>query len=167
YGRMGPEIFSAVDRSFAAFQRGGGAETERAALRKRLAVLEPRSYVQGDALASKGRFAAKINAYEIHIAELFWAGVFENLGIEETAIVIVAIVFEARRGDLHERFESAKITPLKNKAMKRMAEFAKAERACGHDDSQKPLDFGLAAAVQAWMRGCRFEDLRNFTSTQD
>ena len=48
-----------------------------------------------------------------------------------------------------------------------MAEFAKAERACGLDDSQKPLDFGLAAAVQAWMRGCRFEDLRNFTSTQD
>ena len=51
--------------------------------------------------------------------------------------------------------------------MKRMVEFAKAERACGHPDSQKPLDFGLAAAVQAWMRGCRFEDLRNFTSTQD
>jgi superfamily II RNA helicase len=68
YGRMGPGIFSAVDRSFAAFQRGGSAQ---------------------------------------------------------------------------------------------------AERACGLEDSQKPLDFGLAAAVQAWMRGCRFEDLRNFTSTQD
>jgi superfamily II RNA helicase len=167
YGRMGPEIFGAVDRSFAAFQRGGSGANERAALQKRLDVLEKKGYIQGDVLAPKGRFASKINAYEIHIAELFWAGLFENLGPEETAIVVVAIVFEARRGDLHERFESAKVTPLKNKALKRMAEFAKAERACGLEDSQKPLDFGLAAAVQAWMRGCRFEDLRNFTSTQD
>jgi superfamily II RNA helicase len=167
YGRMGPSIYDAVDRSFAAFQRGGGAPAERAALKKRLLVLENRGYVDGDVLAPKGRFASRINAYEIHIAELFWAGLFESLGPEETAILVVAIVFEARRGDLHERFESAKVGPIKNKAMKRMMEFARAERTFGLDDSQKPLDFGLAAATQAWIRGCRFEDLRNFTSTQD
>jgi superfamily II RNA helicase len=167
YGRMGQGIYDAVDRSFAAFQRGGSATAERAATRTRLEVLEKRGYIQGETLAPKGRFAAQINAYEIHIAELFWAGLFENLDLETTAILVVAIVFEARRGDLHERFESAKAGALKNRAMKRMAEFAKVERACGLEDSQKPLDFGLSAAVQGWMRGCRFEDLRNFTSTQD
>src|SRR5262249_43325598 len=117
YGRMGPGIYGAVDRSFAAFQRGGSGAAERAALGKRISVLEHRGYIQGDALAPKGRFASRINAYEIHIAELFWAGFFESLGPEETAILVVAIVFEARRGDLHERFESAKISPIKNKAL--------------------------------------------------
>jgi superfamily II RNA helicase len=167
FGRMGNDVFGAVDRSFAAFQRKGGAEAERRALSKRLEVLRARGYVQGDELAPKGRFASKINAYEIHIAELFWAGLFESLDLEMTAILVVAIVFEARRGDLHERFESAKAATVKNRAIKKMVEFAKSERACGLDDSQKPLDFGLSSTVQAWMRGCRFEDLRNFTSAQD
>ncbi len=167
WGRMGSNIFSAVDRSFAAFQRGGGAKKERAMLRARLDVLEKRGYIQDGVLTPKGRLASKLNAYEIQIAELFWAGCFENLGPVETAILVVAIVFEARRGDLHERFESAAITPLKNRATKRIIEFLKTERAFGLDESQKVPDFGLSAAVQAWMGGCRFDDLRNFTSCQE
>ena len=54
--------------------RRRAAQAERAALQKRLAVLEKRATSRARPSRPKGRFAAKINAYEIHIAELFWAG---------------------------------------------------------------------------------------------
>ncbi|HYC77312.1 MAG TPA: DEAD/DEAH box helicase [Planctomycetota bacterium] len=167
YARMGAAIFDAVDRSFAAFQRGGKAQAERAFLRARLDVLEKRGYLKEAALTGKGRFASKLNAYEIPIAELFWAGCFEELDPAEIAVLVSGLVFEARRGDLHERFESSLLGRVRNVAVKRLREFGRAEETFGLEPSLREPDFGLAAATQAWAQGARFEDLRNFTSVQD
>jgi superfamily II RNA helicase len=167
YARLGRGIFEAVDLSFAAYQRGGDAKQERALLRARLDVLEKRGYLDAEGLTAKGRFASKLNAYEVPISELFWAGLFEDLSPAELAVLVSGIVFEARRGDLHERFESALLGRVKNQAVKRLREFCRAEETFGLEPSLRELDFGLAAATQAWAQGAKFEDLRNFTSAQD
>jgi superfamily II RNA helicase len=167
YARLGQDIFTAVDRSFAAFQRGGEAKAERAFLRARLNVLTKRGYLNDEGLTAKGRLAAKLNAYEIPIAELFWSGIFEDLDPAETAVLVSGIIFESRRGDLHERFDSALLGKVRNQAVKRLREFNKAEETFGLEGSLREPDFGLAAATQAWAQGARFEDLRNFTSAQE
>ncbi len=167
YERLGQDIFMAVDRSFAAFQRGGEAKAERALLRARLNVLVKRGYLADDRLTAKGRLAARLNAYEIPISELFWAGLFEDLAPPEIAVLVSGIVYESRRGDLHERFDSALLGAVRNKAVKRLRDFNKAEETFELEPSLRELDFGLAAAVGAWAAGAPFAELRNFTSSQE
>lgn len=167
YASLGPkEIMSAVDRSFATWQRGGSSKKDRALLEARLQVLDRAGYIKDGELTGKGRLAARIQGYEIQVTELFWAGCFETLEPEECAIMIAAIVFEARRGDFHQRMDAGGLGPFRNRARKRINEFRRHEQRAGIEDQIKQPDFGLSAAVSAWARGADFDDLRNFTSSQ-
>ncbi len=167
WDRLREGIFEAVGRSFAAFQRGGSMEKERAAVEKRLAVLERRGYIAGGELTERGRLALRINGYEIAVTELFFDGAFEDLDAIQTAILITAIVFEPRRGELQDRLELDALGPAKNRARKRIEEFRRLESSQGITDPIRSLDFGLSAAVNAWARGAAFEDLASFTASPD
>lgn len=167
YALLGKDIFSAADRSFAAWQRGGSSAKDRALLRSRLQVLERHGYIQGAELTGKGRLACKINGYEISVTELFWDGCFEGLNPAECAMLIGAIVYEPRRSDFHQSFVSGLGNTLRNKANKRIAEFRRSERAFGLNESVRELDFSLGGAIKAWVEGCEFEELSRFTSSQD
>jgi superfamily II RNA helicase len=163
-GRMGEGVFDAVDRSFAAFQRGD-SKRERALLRARLNVLEKRGYLEGDVLTAKGRFAAKLNAYEIPVAELFWSGLFEDLSPQEIATLVSGLVYESRRVD--DVVDATLPTRVRNQAVKRLREFRRAEERFDLEPSIREMDFGLAPTVAAWAGGAPFEELRGLTSAQE
>lgn len=161
------EIYSAVDRSLAAWQRGGSSKKDRALLKARLDILTKAGYLADGELTGKGRIASRIQGYEIHVAELFWAGCFETISPEECAVIVAGIVFEARRGDFHQRIDASGLGAVRNRARKRIAEFRRTEQRHGLEETIKAPDWGLSAAVQSWARGAALEDLRGFTSSQD
>jgi superfamily II RNA helicase len=167
YATVGDGIFETADRSFASYQRKGRSGRHRALLKARLSVLDRHGYRQAAGLTGKGRFAARLAAYEIQLTELFWDGCFEALGPDDCAVLVSAIVYEARRGDFHQRFDEGGHRHVWNRARKRVQEFRNSERAAGLEDTIRELDFGLAAALKAWMGGCTLDELRHFTSGQD
>jgi superfamily II RNA helicase len=163
---LGEDIYSAVDRSFAAYQRGGNPKKEREKLASRLKILDRFGYLNGPKLTGKGRIAARMNGYEIQLTELYWSGCFESLTAEECAILVMGIVFEPRKGE-YERIMMQGMGSVRNRARKRISEFRKMERKLGLANTLKPLDWGLSAAVRAWTQGAPFWDLRDFTTSRD
>ncbi len=134
---------------------------------RRVIVALDSSCRNAETLTTAVGLAARLNAYEISISELFWVGLFEDLTPPEIAILVSGIVYESRRGDLHERFDSGLLGAVRNKAVKRLRDFNRAEETFELEPSLRELDFGLAAAVGAWAGGAPFAELRNFTSSQE
>jgi superfamily II RNA helicase len=163
---LGDDIMSAVDRSFASWQRGGSSKKDRAILEARLGILASHGYIAEGQLTGKGRLAARLQGYEIQMTELYWAGCLEELSPEDCAVMVSSIVFEARRGDYHQRIDVG-LGPARNRAVRRIQEFRRSETKAGMEEGIKLPDFGLSASVRAWARGCTFAELNNFTSSQD
>jgi len=168
YKSLGPEqIYSAVDRSLAAWQNDGKSKPFRKLLNARLAVLERNGYIAGNELTGKGRLAARIQGYEMQVTELFWAGCFEHLSPEECAVIVSGIVYEARRGDFAQTIDVAGLGAVRNRARKRIAEFRRTEKRLDIEPGIKPPDWGSAGATRAWARGASLTDLQSYTSSQE
>ncbi len=164
---LGEGVYDAVGRSFSAWLRGDKGKAGRSMLRARLKVLERARYLEGRDLTGKGRLAVRLQAFEVSITELHAAGCFEELTPSECAILLCALVHEARRGEAHARFASKGLDTAANRARKRCLEFAKLEQAAGLETCIKAPDFSLNAAMGAWVAGATFDELHNFTSAQD
>lgn len=168
YRTLKGDLEQAIDLSFAAWQAGGSPKRLRAMLAARLGTLTKEGYIaSAGELTGKGRLAAKLNGYETHMAELYWAGCFENLTPEDCAVLVVSVVQEARRSDFSHQVEDQSLGSVKNRANKRIRAFRKTELAHGITSNIKNLDFSMSGTVRAWCGGARFSELANFTSTQD
>ncbi len=164
---MGPDISSAVAKSFAAFQAGSAKKPLRD-LERKLQVLEARHYLQDGQLTGKGEFCTKLAGFEIQLTELYWEGCFEDLSAMQCAIICAAIVHQSRPRDSSARMEVNPIPrPIVNKSRKRLREFRKAEVEAGFDPIVHLLDFGLAAPLHAWLTGSSLSDLGRLTSMQE
>ncbi len=166
YGRMGDGIYTAAERSLAAYQRGN-ARAERLTVKQRLEVLERRGYTRDGKLTDKGRFAASLNCYEIAVTELTWAGCFEDLSSVDLVIMLMALVYEPKRALLGNRPPPMSVSQAANRARKRLHEFVKAEKEAGLSESQRPPDFGLSGVVRTWMQGSSFDDVNRISPVQD
>ena len=167
YRTLKGDLDSAVERSLAAWQQGGNPKRMKALLNARLKVLESEGYLADkETLTGKGRLCCRINGYEIQMTELYWAGCFQDLSAEDCAVMVTSVVHEARRSDMSHRIEDVGIGAARNRARKRIRAFRRRESKAGLEYPIKDLDFSLTGTVRAWLRGARFEDLQNFTSTQ-
>ncbi|MEZ6195243.1 MAG: DEAD/DEAH box helicase [Planctomycetota bacterium] len=164
---MGRDIAPAVEKSFAAFQRGS-TEEPLALLRARLRVLEERQYLGESGPTGKGRFCARLAGFEVHLTELYWDGCFEDLDPVEIAMVASAIVHSPRPRDRASRVEFSAIPDLvMRRSRKRIREFRRSEMKNGILDLAKHLDFGLAPAIEAWSQGADFARLARGLGKQD
>jgi superfamily II RNA helicase len=165
---LGDEIETAVNKSFAAYQQRSAAKP-LAALRKKLAVLQARHYLDGRELTDKGSFCARINGFEIQIAELFWEGCFEDLTPLQCAVLCAAIIYEPRSTDTGAGGFAMSPLPenIVNRAVKRVQEFRRAEVKEKCIEVIRPLDFTLASAISHWASGASFNDMRQHTAMQD
>ncbi len=164
---MGADIGDAVARSFLAFQAGNPRKPLRD-LKRKLEVLEERHYLEDGKLTGKGEFCTKLAGFEIQLTELFWEGCFEDLDAHQCAILCAAIIHQSRPRDVSMRLEVNPIPrPIVNKSRKRLREFRKAEVRAGFDPIVHLLDFGLSAALKAWLEGTRLADLHRWTSMQE
>lgn len=161
---MGNDIHLAIEKSLLAFQLGSPKQPLKA-MRQRREVLEARGYIEPDnTITGKGRFCGRIHGFEIPLTELFWDGCFEGLDALSCAVLCASTVFEARRNAMPPALDMNPLPKkLRNRAQKRMREFAKAELAAGIEKTVRELDFGLASAIDAWANGESFSRLGRYT----
>ena len=118
-------------------------------------------------LTTKGRFASRINGYEVQTAELLHYGLFHLADEYQLCVLMLAIVFEERRGDISSRLDDGIIQEIKPLSEKKIAEFRRAEFECGLDDLTQDVNFRMAAPAYAWARGASFDELRRLTNITD
>ena len=183
YDRMGEELITAYHRSFAKFQRErlagrkkkgqgkgkgkGRMPPEEQLIRRRLAVLRTTGYIDEAGLTRKGRFASILNGYEVQAAELFGFGVYHLADEVQLAVLMVAIVFEQRKGDFSSHLPPQTLAEIKELSEQRIRDFRHVEYEAGMVDLLKEPDFRMAAPTHAWAQGSSFEELRELTSISD
>jgi len=165
YARVGETVYDACANSFATFQRrhhhrpGISREHEKKIAKKKLSVLRTLEYISGDKLTRKGRIAALINGYEMQIAEMYVAGLLDELDEDELNVLMVATVYEARRRSRPRRLPKKQMKRIADPAFRCARLINSAEKLHKLDDLTKRPEFGLSLAVYQWSRGCEFDDL--------
>ena len=186
YENLGERVPEAYEKSFARFVRSKqGREAtpprsekkgrrkrkqqprESRMIRQRLNVLKQRGYIVDGQLTTKGVFASKINGYEVQTAELLHYGLFHLADEYQLCVLMLAMVFEERRGNISSRLDDGIIQEIKPLSEKKIAEFRRTEFECGIDELTQDINFGMAAPAYAWAHGASFEELRRLTNISD
>lgn len=168
YQRMGERIYDAAEASFFAFQRSKKSwKRQMAMLESKIELLEAMDYIHEGRLTSKGSFAGKVNGYEIHVAEYFSRPDFYDLDRKRLFVLILATVFEARRGLEQPSYRRGFVKDLRKVTLGVIGEFQDQERQFRIRGPIKTPDFGLYQAGLAWFEGCEFDDLLQYTDIPD
>jgi len=142
--------------------------SQRELLSGRLDFLRKLGYIGPDGkLEPRGVIASQIFGYELQFTELYFDGFFETASEEETNILVCSIVFESRRGVSFKKIDNSRIARIVSDAERAVHKLRKLEREAGLPSLIKPLDPKLNLAVLEWSRGCKFEELKKFTSGDD
>ena len=166
YLRLGREVHTAYDRSFAHYQqrrKDPATEPRSRIIARRLRVLRRRGYVAEEGIEGAGELARKINGYEIQVSEFYFAGVFEHASLHELACIFTAIVYEPRKMD---DTDPRRIRPEKE-CLGLIRDWRREERRQDVAELTKRPDFGLNAVVVAWVDGASFEDLKRLSSVSE
>jgi superfamily II RNA helicase len=185
YERLGERVPQAYEKSFAHFVRRRSAAPKDPSARNgkrrrrkskpresrlighRLRVLKRLGYIEDGALTAKGTFASRINGYEVQAAELLHYGLFHLADEYQLCVLMVAMVFEERRGDMSSRLDDAILQEIKPLSEKKIAEFRRSEFESGIDELTQDVNFRMSAPTYAWARGASFEELRRLTNISD
>mgnify|MGYP001586845501 FL=1 len=181
FGRHGLGVYRAADQSFAAFQKAwdegkfGGRrhailEHIRFQLKKKLELLDEFGYLDLDRekLTDKGKFASVVQGYELQIAELMFAGVFEELSKDGINVLVSAIVYEGDNRTWYDaRLTKRLLAPMKKGVKNVLKPLFDATKRLKIRDDVKPPDFRLAAAVHAFSTGESFTELEHYTDAGD
>jgi superfamily II RNA helicase len=184
YGRLGTGIFKACQKSFAAFLAGqkeknrrrdrhqpGGARFNGMLdqLHRRINLLVATGFINRGKLTERGTFASRIYGYELHIAQLFFDGIFQRLSAHEINGLLCAVVHESRRWERagRKRFRDRGFPGPFNRARWAVEHLRSREKAQGITVPAKELDFGLSEAAMAWSEGCDFVELDRYTEAAD
>jgi len=165
YLRLGQEVYTAYDKSFAHFQEGkkerSTAAPRNRMIARRIRVLRERGYIEEHELSPRGQLARKVNGYEIQTTEFYYAGLLEQVSVLELIALFTAIVYEPRKGDETEEQRIPKIEKL---AIRLMREWREAEMRHELSELSKIPEFGLNQVAMAWAKGASFDDLSRFTA---
>ena len=138
---------------------------QRQQIKGRLALLREMGYMDGSGLLPRGEVASQIYGYELQVTELFFDGYFHRLDPDWVNVLIMAIVFESKRGAWYKKMEKGAINPIISGPSRRIKRIRKREEDLGIDMPLKELDTKLSAAVYEWSRGCTFDELADYTDS--
>lgn len=165
YEHLRERIFRAMERSLSRHLEGGRDFRRRMArLESKLRVLRNLGYLRNGEPTEKGRFAARISAYELPVTELYFSGWLGTLSEEELCQVFVAATYEARRGCRYRMLEDPRFRRLRRDCERLLRPVLREEEQADLAGETRAFDFRLSGAVHAWVRGVEFEDLERFTS---
>jgi len=171
YAQVGEAVDETCARSFASFQRrhhhrpGVSPVHEKKLAKKKLAVLRDLGYLDRRGVTRKGRIAVRIHGYDLPVAEMYAAGLLGVLDEDELNVLMVAVVYEARRRHRPRRLPKRLLRHIAEPAFRCTRAIRSAEKLRGVDDLTKNPEFGLSLATRHWSRGCEFDELADLTDT--
>jgi superfamily II RNA helicase len=174
YSRLKEGLMEACDKSLGIYLKTKNQppdfqeevrEIQRREVRKKLKLLRHLAYIDDRILLNRGLFAAKLSGYELFLTEFHFAGLFEPLSKRELVVLITAIVFEGKRSDwyLENSYEERDFAKKANTLVEKTRNL----EILYQIQPINSLDFRLSAAVEAWVEGCPFQDLSQYTSCSE
>ncbi len=167
YGQFGSRLMEIYPKSFHYFQANKrGREKGAAIIERKLELLKDLGHISEDGLTTKGEFASWMYGYELILSEMLEAGVLETLNEASLCALLVSLVFEARRGQDCPTL-SGQIRGLQ-KQVTRFAQLVNVKEAAHkvYPPTRMP-EMNLAPALEAWLAGCRFQELGRHTDVDE
>ncbi|MBU2251714.1 MAG: hypothetical protein KKH25_05600, partial [Candidatus Omnitrophica bacterium] len=162
YKLMGERIYDIYPKSFHFYQSKPWQKKETLGLFKRkIELLKNLGYIRQNKLSQKGELAAKVYSFELTIGELFEKGYLDSLPAEDLFVLITALVYEPRKGEIRPKM-SKKIKKIKNDLSQFMKNIYKTERSFRIYPLSKNLFFNLGEASRMWFEGQNFLNLQKF-----
>ncbi len=167
YAQFGRKLLDIYPRSFHFFQANQKGRVKGvASMEKKLALLAELGHTGGDRLTPKGEFASWMYGYELLLSEMLEAGYLEMLDETRLSVLLCALVFEARKGQLEPRLPGP-VAGVQTKALSFLAKIHAKELAHKIYPPTKAPQFHLARALEAWVGGCLFTDLARHTDVDE
>ncbi len=174
--RLGEEIFEAEKKSLGRFQlmqhkpQAAEALTRRRSknLERKIELLGELGYLDEQReLTPRGRFAAKINGYEMQVTQLYFAGAFEELDCDQLALVLGALIYEGKkRVWFSDRYHEV-IKPLSRRVQREIRFLRRVEGRIGVHELSKQPDFSIGSVMFAWSRGASLAEINKLTTLSD
>ncbi len=139
-------------------------------VRLKMGVLAELGYIDSQGqITERGRFAMQVFGHELEIAELVWSKALDGLTAGQIAVMMAAVVFEARKGVYYgggdpKRLVGKQAYRLAHRAVGSLVAL-EVER--GVRAPSKLLDWDLSGVVAAWVDGAEFAELRELTDASD
>ena len=166
YRNYGKDLLPFYQKTLHAFQANTLQQREAFSLiERKLQLLGNLGYIQpvNDAspassrkLTPKGEFALQIYGYELLLSELFKAGILDRLNGVDLSILMLALVYEPRRGRpavrLPHRFRS-----MEEEAQGILEKIHREERRLRITPMTKGPAFDLSAGMERWIGGADFD----------
>jgi superfamily II RNA helicase len=164
---LGRKLLEIYPRSFHYFQSRDKRRREGyQSIEQKLALLEELGHISENKLTLKGEFAASLFGYELLLSEMHDKGILEELNEVKLNILISGLVFEPRKNDQLPRL-SPEAEKLRKTAEGVSHFISRREMKYRIFPYTKMPYFHLAAAVEAWTRGAKFEKLSSLTSADE
>lgn len=167
YGQFGEKLMEIYPKSFHYFQANRkGRLKGAAAIERKLALLRDLGHISPEGLTEKGSFASWMYGYELLLSELLEEGYLETLDETKLSVLLCAMVFEPRKNQ-----EMRKLPPrldeIEKSAMRSLKKIHTKELAQKVYPQTKLPYFNLSLALEAWIAGCRFQDLVELTDVDE
>jgi len=138
----------------------------RQMLQSKVALLKELNYIRGQELSAKGKFAAALYGFELPLAEIYAQNILDELSEVELGILASALVYEPRRQD-HVPKITRNARRLKEITDKTCANIHRLERKLRIWPKSKGYFFHLAPVCEAWLSGCDFSKLGQYTDIDE
>jgi len=169
---LGDRIYSAWESSFNNFQWSRMSRKKReknrnkqvSVIRKKMGILNELGYIEDTGLSPKGKVAALINGYELQAAELLFSGLLEWFNEVQINVVLGAILFEERRGDLFSRMNKKLLGEHRFDVDRCIENVIAAERKHGVRRTVSKPNFKIAEVISDWCAGAEMRDLEKHTN---
>lgn len=167
YQNYGEKLYDIYPSSFHHYQTRAFLQKKAIdLLRSKVDVLKALKHIAGGKLTAKGIFASKVYGYELMLAELFAQGVLEQSSESELGILLLALVYEPRKGTRKPSL-GRQATDLESLTRKIKKTIFKVERRAGLRDLSKRCYFHLTPAMTAWIKGEDFGRILHYVDADE
>ncbi|MBU2103028.1 MAG: hypothetical protein KKF80_06495, partial [Candidatus Omnitrophica bacterium] len=167
YKLMGDKIYDIYPRSFH-FHQATAWEKKEAVhlLGRKMTLLESLRYIADGSITWKADLASKVYSFELQMGELFENGFWESLDARALFIIIVAMVYEPRKGEGKPQL-SKPTKRFKKDLNKFVGDIHREERRMRIFPLSKKFYFYLSEAAGAWFDGAGFERLEKLCGVDE
>lgn len=167
YEKHGEKLYDIYPRSFHCFQEKKKFQ-DRALelLRSKVKILTELGYISQNRITEKGAFAGKIYGYELSLSEIYKEGILDKLSEKELAILMLALVYEPRRGSDIPRL-GRRLKDLQDITDRVVLHIQRIEKNLRITPLSKIYYYHISPCLEAWMNGEEFDKILKYSNVDE